>query len=339
MSLPPVLARVTGRLGRITLNRPRAINALTTEMVRTVQHALDLWAGSDRIRTVLITGAGERGLCAGGDIRAIHGDAVSGGTASLDFWAEEYRLNARIAGYPKPVVAWMDGLVMGGGIGIAAHAAIRVVTDRSRLAMPEVGIGFHPDVGGSWLLGHAPGQVGVHLALTGAPIGAADALHAGLADHYLPATRLAHLSAALAVGEAHQVVDALAEKAPPGELADARHWIDDCYAAATVPEILDRLRAHPDPAARATAEEIAGKSPTSLTVALRSVRTAPALPDLEAALAREYRLSAALLRSPDLAEGIRAQIIDKDRNPRWSPASLAEVRTADIDAYFEQEPQ
>ncbi|GIF96532.1 enoyl-CoA hydratase/isomerase family protein [Catellatospora citrea] len=331
---PPVLTRLTGRLGRITLNRPRAINALTTEMVTIMQQALDLWAASDRVRTVLITGAGERGLCAGGDIRAIHADAVSGGSASLDFWAREYRLNATIARYRKPIVAWMDGLVMGGGIGISAHAGIRIVTERSRLSMPEVGIGFHPDIGGSWLLSHAPGQVGTHLALTGTSIGAADAVHAGLADHFVPAARLPRLAGALAGADAASAVASHALAVPEGELAAGREWIDRCYAADSVPEILDRLRSDPAPAARAAAAEIAAKSPTALVVTLRSLRTAAGLPSLEAALEQEYRLSAAMLRSADFAEGVRAQLIDKDRSPRWKPADLAGVDIDTIAGYF-----
>ncbi|GAB4052269.1 enoyl-CoA hydratase/isomerase family protein [Catellatospora paridis] len=335
MSAPPsVLTRLTGQLGRITLNRPRAINALTTEMVTIMQQALDLWAASDRVRTVLVTGAGHRGLCAGGDIRAIHADAVSGGSRSLEFWAREYRLNATIARYRKPIVAWMDGLVMGGGIGISAHAGVRIVTERSRLAMPEVGIGFHPDVGGSWLLSHAPGQVGTHLALTGASIGAADAVHAGLADHIVPADRLPRLAAALAGADAASAVASHALAVPEGELAAGREWIDRCYAADSVSEILDRLRSDPAPAARAAAAEIAAKSPTALVVTLRSLRTAAGLPSLEAALEQEYRLSAAMLRSVDFAEGVRAQIIDKDRNPHWKPADLAGVDVDTIAGYF-----
>ncbi|MEV0645376.1 enoyl-CoA hydratase/isomerase family protein [Phytomonospora sp. NPDC050363] len=315
MNLPPVLARLTGRLGRIVLNRPRAINALNGEMVALMREALDRWENAPGVRAILITGAGERGLCAGGDIRAVHADAVSGGTASLDFWAAEYRLNARIASYPKPIVAWMNGLVMGGGIGIGGHAGVRLVSERSRLAMPEVGIGLHPDVGGSRLLAAAPGLTGLHLALTGGSIGAGDAIYAGLADHYMPTARFPELAAALTDGR----VPAFGTPPPPGELAQARGWIDECYAAEEVDEILDRLRAHPDPAARAAAKEIEGKSPTSLAVTLRSVRSAAALPSLEAALDQEFRLSSALLHTHDLAEGIRAQIIDKDRDPRWSP--------------------
>ncbi|MDI6099602.1 enoyl-CoA hydratase/isomerase family protein [Actinoplanes sp. NEAU-A12] len=331
---PPVIVRETGHLGHLILNRPAAINALTAEMVGILRRALAEWAVADRIRTVLITGAGERGLCAGGDLRAMHADAVSGGTGSLGFWADEYRLNATIAAYPKPVVALMDGLVMGGGIGVSAHASLRVVTERSRLAMPETGIGFHPDVGGSWLLAHAPGRIGTHLALTGGTIGAADAITAGLADDYVPAGRLADLTLLLAHGDAAGAVASCAAPPPPGNLATSRDWIDPCYAADSVADVVERLAGHPDPAAQAAAKEIGAKSPTSLAVTLRSVRAAATLPGLLAALDQEYRLSAALLRLPDLAEGIRAQIIDKDRRPRWRPATIADVPAELVDACF-----
>ncbi|GIE89055.1 enoyl-CoA hydratase/isomerase family protein [Actinoplanes regularis] len=329
-STEPVIVEVSGPVGHLILNRPKAINALTAEMVTIMRRALAEWAESAQVRTVLISGAGERGLCAGGDIRAIHADAVSGGTASLDFWADEYRLNATVATFPKPIVALMDGLVMGGGIGISAHASVRVVTERSRLAMPEVGIGMHPDVGGSWLLSHAPGELGTHLALTGSPVGAADAIAAGLADHYVPAAELTRLI------EAPDLVEALATTPPPGEFGAAREWIDACYTGDSVSEIVARLAAHPAPGAQAAAKEIATRSPTALTITLRSLRTAAHLPDLRAALDQELRLSAAMLRLPDLAEGIRAQIIDKDRNPRWRPPTLAEVSPGLIDACFAQ---
>ncbi|WP_433796024.1 enoyl-CoA hydratase/isomerase family protein [Actinoplanes sp. CA-252034] len=337
-SAPPVLSEVTGGLGRLTLNRPAAINALTAEMVGALRRRLADWSETDRVRAVLISGAGPRGLCAGGDLRAMHADAVSGGTATLDFWADEYRLNAELADYPKPVVAFMDGLVMGGGIGVSAHASLRVVTERSRLAMPEVGIGFHPDVGGSWLLAHAPGRIGVHLALTGGTIGAADAILAGLADVFVPSARLDDLAEALQTGDAASVVESFAAPAPPGDLAGARTWIDECYTGDDVTAIVDRLAASSAPGAQAAAKEIATKSPTSLVVALRSVRSAATMPGLREALDQEYRLSAALLRLPDLAEGIRAQIIDKDRRPRWRPATLAEVSPAVIDACFAPSP-
>ncbi|MDG4762529.1 enoyl-CoA hydratase/isomerase family protein [Solwaraspora sp. WMMD406] len=334
MSTEPVIARVNGHLGHLTLNRPAAINALTAEMITSIRRILARWAVSDRVRTILITGAGERGLCAGGDIRAIHADAVTGGTASLDFWADQNRLDATIAAYPKPIVAWMDGLVMGGGVGISGHASLRVVTERSRVAMPEVGIGFHPDVGGSWLLSHAPGQLGTHLALTGVPVDAADAIAAGLADHYIPTDRLPDLTLELARGDAAEAVRSLAVAPPRAELTVARHWIDSCYSGDDVGAIVVRLATHPDAAARAAAEVITTRSPTSLVVTLRSLRSAAVLPDLPAALVQEYRISAALLRLPDLVEGIRAQIIDKDRRPRWRPSTLADVPPALVDTCF-----
>ncbi|MFD1372115.1 enoyl-CoA hydratase/isomerase family protein [Actinoplanes sichuanensis] len=393
-SVPPVLVEVIGGLGRVTLNRPGAINALTAEMVGLLRRTLADWSETDRVRAVLIDGAGPRGLCAGGDLRAMHADAVSGGSGSLDFWADEYRLNAEIAEYAKPVVAFMDGLVMGGGIGVSAHASLRIVTERSRLAMPEVGIGFHPDVGGSWLLSHAPGEIGTHLALTGGTIGAADAIVAGLADVFVPSARLADLAVALRTSDAAEVVASFAETPPPGDLTGgfaaavqsgtaaavqgdtaaavqgdtaaavqgdtaaavqgdtaaavqgdtaafrpgefggARGWIDECYAGDDVAAIIDRLASSTAPGAQAAAKEIATKSPTSLVVALRSIRSAAGLSTLREALDQEYRLSAALLRLPDLAEGIRAQIIDKDRRPQWRPATLGEVSPALIDACF-----
>lgn len=330
---PEVLFDVDGHLGRITLNRPRAINALNHAMVREIDARLARWETDDAVRAVVITGAGDRGLCAGGDIRSIYADARSGGTASLDFWRDEYRLNAAIAAHPKPYVAIMDGLVMGGGVGVSAHGRLRVVTERSRIAMPEVGIGFVPDVGGTYLLSRSPGELGTHAALTTTQLGAADAILCGLADYYVPSTRLPDLLAALTGGKAETVVRAFDEEPPPGTLADQRDWIDHCYSADSVELILDRLRAGGE-AAQAAAKEIDGKSPTALKVTLRSLRLARALSTLESVLDQEYRVSSACLRSPDMAEGIRAQVIDKDREPKWSPASLAEVTDDAVASFF-----
>ncbi|MFD2474753.1 enoyl-CoA hydratase/isomerase family protein [Amycolatopsis silviterrae] len=320
-------------LGRITLNRPRALNALNHGMVRAISQHLEKWRDDPGVRAVVVDGAGERGLCAGGDIRSIYEDARSGGTASLEFWADEYRLNAMIGRYPKPYVAIMDGLVMGGGVGISTHGSHRVVTDRSRVAMPETGIGFVPDVGGTWLLSRAPGQLGTHAALTAAHLPGADAIHCGLADRYVPADRLPDLYDALATRTPDAALDLVAETPPPSPLAAAQEWIDHCYAPDTVEEILIRLREGGD-AAVAAAEEIEGKSPTALKVALRALRTAAALPDLESALRQEYRISHRALASAELVEGVRAQIIDKDRMPRWSPSTVAEVPDELVDSYF-----
>ncbi|MEU8632762.1 enoyl-CoA hydratase/isomerase family protein [Amycolatopsis sp. NPDC048633] len=317
-------------IGRITLNRPRALNALTHDMVNAIAEHLEQWRDDRGVRAVVVEGAGERGLCAGGDIRSIYDDAKAGGTASLDFWADEYRMNAAIAQYPKPYIAIMDGLVMGGGVGVSAHGSHRVVTDRSRIAMPEVGIGFVPDVGGTYLLSRAPGELGTHAALTTAQLSGADAIRCGLADRYVPAERLPDLFDALATRTPDAAIDLVADAPPPSSLGA---WIDDCYSADTVEEILDRLR-DSDEAAVSAAKEIESKSPTALKVTLRALRRAAELPDLESVLDQELRVSHHAFRSAEFIEGVRAQIIDKDRSPRWNPSTLAEVDDDLVEAYF-----
>ncbi|MEU9416694.1 enoyl-CoA hydratase/isomerase family protein [Streptomyces sp. NPDC051000] len=329
-----VLIEIDGHTGVITLNRPRALNALTHPMVLRITEALTDWARDPGVTQVLLRGAGDRGLCAGGDIRAIHDDAKAGGTASADFWRDEYRLNALIARYPKPYVALMDGIVMGGGVGISAHGNVRIVTERSRVAMPETGIGFVPDVGGTYLLGRAPGELGIHLALTGAPVGAADALLCGLAGHFVPAGRLPELTAELLLAPVHEVLPHHVGTPGHAELAEHRRWIDRCYAADTVEEIVERLLAANEPEAKAAAETILAKSPTALKVTLSAVRRARELGPLEWVLEQEYRVSCNALASPDLVEGVRAQVIDKDRRPRWSPATLEEVTEEDVARFF-----
>lgn len=333
-----VLLHTEGRIRHITLNRPRALNALNHAMVLRIDESLAEAELDDTVTAVLITGAGERGLCAGGDIRSIHEDARAGGGTSMDFWRDEYRLNARIARFPKPYVAIMDGIVMGGGVGVSAHGDIRIVTERSRIAMPETGIGFVPDVGGTYLLGAAPGELGTHLALTADAVGAGDALLCGLADHFVPSQLLAELTTALAAcgaaAEIEETVRRYASPAPSGELEAHREWIDSCYQADSVEEILDCLDNSGVPAAKQAAETILAKSPTALKVTLSALRRARRLDSLEAVLDQEYRTSCTAFTRPDLVEGVRAQIIDKDRNPRWSPADLAEVSEADVALFF-----
>ncbi|WP_328946673.1 enoyl-CoA hydratase/isomerase family protein [Streptomyces sp. NBC_00250] len=329
-----VVVGTEGRTGRLILNRPEALNALSHGMVLRIEEALIAWRDDPAVETVVISGAGERGLCAGGDIRAIYEDARGGGTESADFWRDEYRLNALIARYPKPYVALMDGIVMGGGVGVSAHGTVRIVTERSRVAMPETGIGFVPDVGGTYLLALAPGELGTHLALTGTAVGAADAMLCGLADHFVPAERLDRLTTGLAQSSVHDALAAHVGQAPPGRLASQREWIDHCYAADTVEQIMDRLLASGVAAAQEAAATLAAKSPTALKVTLTAVRRARGLGPLERVLEQEYRVSCAALDSPDLVEGIRAQVIDKDRDPRWSPAALADVTGEDVARYF-----
>ena len=255
------------------------------------------------------------------------------GVETRRFWRDEYLLNAQIGRFPKPFVALMDGIVMGGGVGVSAHANTRVVTDTSKIAMPEVGIGFIPDVGGAFLLSRAPGGLGLHAALTGAPFSGADAIAMGFADHYVPHSDLdAFIAAIVADG----VASALAKHAiepPPSELAAQRDWIDECYAGDSVADILPHCGARRRPAHDA-ADLIATRSPIALSVTLEAVRRAAKLETLEDVLIQDYRVSSASARSHDLVEGIRAQLIDKDRNPKWSPATLAAVTAADVEAYF-----
>jgi enoyl-CoA hydratase len=330
-----VLFRTEGRAAYLTLNRPKAINALTHAMVLEISSALAAWQEDDSVELVVVTGAGERGLCAGGDIRAVR-EAVIAGTprAAAEFWRDEYLLNFTISRYPKPYVAIMDGIVMGGGVGISAHGSVRVVTERSLVAMPETGIGFVPDVGGTYLLSRAPGELGTHLALTGTPVGAGDAILCGLADHFVPSDALDAFTAALATDELARALKSFAADAPASPLAAQREWIDECYAADTVEEIVDRLRQHAEPTANQTAATILSKSPTSLKVTLAAVRRARALPDLRHVLEQEFLVSCSGLTEPDLAEGIRARVVDKDRDPRWQPSTLAEVPDEAVARFF-----
>ncbi len=330
-----VLIEVRDGLGLITLNRPKAINALNYTMVQAITPALRKWADDDDVQAVVITGSGERGLCAGGDIVSIYHDAQEGGTGSVDFWRDEYILNALIAAYPKPYVAVMDGIVMGGGVGISAHGSDRVVTERSMVGMPEVGIGFVPDVGGTYLLARSPGELGTHVALTTARMNAGDAIACGFADHYIPSADLPEFLDALHAGSVSDVVAKFAAQAPDSALLAQQSWIDECYSADTVEEIVARLQAHESPDAAKAASQILAKSPVAVKVALRSLRRARQVGSVEEVLNDEYRVSLACLKSRDLVEGIRAQVIDKDRNPQWSPATLEQVSDELVDSYFD----
>ncbi|GAA3193287.1 hypothetical protein GCM10020255_093760 [Rhodococcus baikonurensis] len=314
-----VLIEKRDGLGLITLNRPKAINALNHSMVKAMAKALEEWKSDDDVKAVVLTGAGERGLCAGGDIVSIYHDAKDGKTGSLDFWREEYILNSEIANYPKPYVAIMDGIVMGGGVGVSAHGDIRIVTERSMIGMPETGIGFIPDVGGTYLLSRAPGELGTHIALTTARLSAGDAIAAGFADHFIPSENIETFIAALASSSVADAVAQYAEPAPVSELLAQQSWIDAAYSADDVSTIVDRLRSSGIPEAEKAAEQILGKSPIALSVTLRSLRHAKEAAGLEEVLNEEFRVSTAALASHDLVEGIRAQVVEKDRNPKWSP--------------------
>lgn len=329
-----VLTEVEGSVGLITLNRPKAINSLNQPMVDALSAILTNWAGDDAVRAVVLSGAGERGLCAGGDVVSIYHSARNDGVEARRFWRDEYLLNAQIAEFPKPYVALMDGIVMGGGVGVSAHANTRVVTDTSKIAMPEVGIGFIPDVGGVYLLSRAPGGLGLHAALTGAPFSGADAIAMGFADHYVPHGDVEAFRRAVVSDGVEDALAKYATEPPASELAAQRDWIDECYAGDTVGDIVAALRGHDAGPAEDAANLIATRSPIALSVTLAAVRRAAKLATLKDILVQDYRVSSASLRSHDLVEGIRAQLIDKDRNPQWSPAQLSAVTAADVEAYF-----
>ncbi len=329
-----ILTRVEGNVGLVTLNRPKAINSLNQPMVDALSAVLSRWEHDDEVRAVVLSGAGDRGLCAGGDVVAVYHSARGDGVEARRFWRDEYLLDGQIGRFPKTYVSLMDGIVMGGGVGVSAHANTRVVTETSKIAMPEVGIGFVPDVGGAFLLSRAPGRLGLHAALTGAPFSGADAIAMGFADHFVPHDRLDAFTRSIVADGVESALAAHAIEPPRSELAAQRSWIDSGYAGETVEDIVAALRGHDAGPANDAANLIATRSPIAVSVALAAVRRAAKLETLEDVLVQDYRVSSASARSHDLVEGIRAQIIDKDRNPKWSPATLAEITAADVEAYF-----
>ena len=330
----------SGPVGRLTLNRPAKMNALTHAMICAMNEALITWERDDAIRLVLVDGAGSSGLCAGGDIREVYESARRRDDAACQLWADEYRLDLRIATYVKPIVAFMSGIVMGGGVGISAHASHRIVTESTRVAMPEVTIGFIPDIGGTWLLSRGSGEMGTYLGLTGNRIGAGDAIAFGLADRFVAAPELEPLRDALAKPEwwdAAAVLDAIerfASAPPEATLGAQRDIIDRAFAYDTVEEIVDALVRDATSFARSTAATIATKSPTSLKLTLRALREGRSSATLIDCLRREYRVMARLFEDRDPVEGIRAAVVDKDRAPRWQPARLEDVAAASLDRYF-----
>ena len=342
-----------GHLGIITLNRPKAVNSLTELMCESVLVQLQEWAEDEGVLQVLIRGAGDRGLCAGGDVVGVHhdmvekqpldgGDLLPEGTPAYQadfagerFFSVEYAMNRYIAAYPKPYIALMDGLVLGGGIGISAHGSHRLVTERTRAGMPETTIGFAPDVGGTHLLARAPQNLGLHAGLTGAHLDAADALALGLADAQIASESIDELIQVLSEDPVDQALPRFVVEPASSSLAEAAAWIEQAYSGATVEQILtalDELGAD-IPAAAEAAATLRTRSPTSLKVALRSIRGAAEL-SLKGALVQEYTIGVHALRSHDFREGIRAQLVDKDRDPQWRPATLEEADEELIDHYF-----
>jgi enoyl-CoA hydratase len=327
-----------GALAIVTLDRPQALNALTLEMAAELDRRLAAWANDPALGAVLIRSAGGRAFCAGGDIRALYEAGRRGEPYAADFYRCEYRLNHRIKTFGKPYIAVIDGIVMGGGVGLSVHGSHRVVTQRSQFAMPETGIGFFPDVGGSWFLPRCPGALGTYLGLTGARLGAADMFYCGLATHHVPSQGLRGLVALLDGTHDHVEVEArLARRATdpgPAPLAERRREIDRCFGADSVEEILAGLDRERTPWATETAAELRRKSPTSLKVTLRQLRIGAEAESFAAVMQMEYRLARRFMTGSDFYEGVRAAVIDKDQAPRWQPATLAEVSEAEVARYF-----
>ncbi|MHB2165999.1 enoyl-CoA hydratase/isomerase family protein [Alsobacter sp. R-9] len=330
---------VRGAAGHILLNRPKALNALTHGMVRTIHAALDAWADDPAIRCVVVEGAGDRAFCAGGDIRVLHDLGRAGKKAeALSFWRDEYELNIRIRRYPKPYVALVDGIVMGGGVGVSLHGSHRVAGERYSFAMPEVGIGFFPDVGATHALPLLPGQVGRYLALTGQRIGAADAVGTGLATAAVASGSLAGLVAALSEGQ--DVDTAIAACAPSASVVALgpaeRAVIARCFGHDSIAAILAALDADASGGSSFAAKTVSvmrSRSPLSLSIALEQMRRGAAM-TFEEAMRTEFRIVSRMLDNADFYEGVRAAVIDKDQSPRWSPATLDAVSSDRVAAFL-----
>jgi enoyl-CoA hydratase len=338
---PDLIARREGAAGVIRLNRPKAINAVTLEMFREVDRALDRFEADPAVGVILLEGAGERGLCAGGDIRALYESSKVRGDLGKILWREEYILNARIAKFAKPYVAFMYGIVMGGGVGLSAHSSHRVVTDRTKLAMPEVGLGFFPDVGGTWLLSHAPGEIGTYFGLTGQPMNGPDAVYAGFADAVVPAGKLPALREALVNlhgsirnADVTSLIGNFATGETAGPVAALRPQIDSWFAYDRMEDIFAALKRDGSDLAQSTLKMLNEKSPRGMVVTLKLLRLARGSSSLEECLVREYRAALEVFASDDFREGVRAAVIDKDRNPKWSPPEIEDVTPEMLAPYF-----
>lgn len=325
---------IRGRAGIVTLNRPKALNSLTADMCVAFYDQVKAWDADPAIKRIIIRGAGDRAFCAGGDVVSLYHRGKAGLDGFTDFFRKEYRADYLTSVLSKPYVALVDGIVMGGGVGLSVHGPYRVATEKTLFAMPETGIGLIPDVGGTHLLGRMRGQLGVFLGLLGERLKAADCLYAGIATHYAPSSKIEELTQALA-DEAGPVDDILARfttDAGEAPLAARQADIDRYFAGETVEEIVAAL-GEGDAWAAEMRERLLGLSPTSLKLTLRAVRAGASL-DLADCLRQEFRLVSHIGRGHDFYEGVRAQLVDKDRSPKWNPASLEDVGEEVIEAHF-----
>lgn len=332
---PEILFENRGAIGLITLNRPKALNALTLGMVTDLRTRLAAWATDPEVECVVIRGTGERAFCAGADIRAIRQSGLDGTSYALDFFREEYQLNALIKTYPKPYFALVHGICMGGGMGLAVHGAYRIASSTAVFAMPETGIGFFPDVGGSYFLSRCPGQLGMYFGLTGDRINARDALYANLATHWVPSASWAILVDALEQGEnPRDVAMDLGLRPQNSPLSELRTKIDRIFSASSVEDILLLLDRDEKEWSHQCAALMRSRSPKSLKLTFSQIRAGANL-DFKACMRMEFRMASRIPQNPDFIEGVRAVIIDKDNAPKWQPAALGDVADAEIAAFFE----
>lgn len=340
---PEIIARKIGQIGRITLNRPKALNALTHGMCLSMIEALEAWRDDDDVQVIVVDGAGEKGFCAGGDILKLHDSGKAGDDQAWLFWRDEYQLNTLIHHYPKPYVALIDGITMGGGVGVSVHGSHRVAGDRTMFAMPETGIGFHPDVGGAYFLPRLAGEIGTWMGLTGARLKAPDCVAAGLATHYCPSGQYDALIEALESADlsGEDALEVLLEEfsGDPGDsdLSVTGGLIDAAFAGNSVDGILARIEAAGDAWSAKQAKILGTKSPTALKLTLACLRKGADL-SFEDVMRQDLRVSSWCLTGTDFYEGVRAVIIDKDQAPNWSPVaadSEIEKAFAPLDAAHE----
>lgn len=333
---PEVLFAVDRGVGRITLNQPRILNALNFRMVKEIDPKLREWADDPNIREVLITGNGERAFCAGGDVRGLHeysDDRDERLQNAFDFFRAEYVLNRLIKRYPKPYVALIDGITMGGGVGLSVHGTYRVATERTMFAMPEMAIGFFPDVGGGYVLAHCPDNLGRYFGLAGARAKAADSLKLGIATHYVADDRLADFEAAIGDEPIEILLDKFTSQPDDGRLDAVEDAIDRCFSGDSIEAFLDALDDEEGDWAAKAAAHMRHVSPTSLKVGLRQLNDAVGM-SFEENMAMEYRLCRRFMAEHDFREGVRALLVDKDNEPKWQPSTLKEVDDATVDSYF-----
>ena len=331
-----ILISVEGPVARLRLNRPKALHALNLPMCEAITAALEDWRADTAIEAIILDHAEGRGFCAGGDIRMLADSGAGDGNDARAFFATEYRMNHRLFTYAKPIVAFMDGITMGGGVGIALPCRYRVATENTKLAMPETGIGLFPDVGGGWYLSRLPGRIGQYLALTGHRLNGAECLALGLATHYLTADRLDEAKTRIAADPQaiDATLDALAAPPPDAPLLAHRDAIDRLFAADDLETILAALDADGGDWAQVQRATLATKSPQAMKVSLKLVLDGAQMPTFEDEMRQEYAVAVHVVQRPDFAEGVRALIVDKDNAPRWNPATPAEVSDHMIDRIF-----